>query len=479
MKIVSYCIFVVLFLICAMGSGLAQSATTSPVDEAFPIGDYDTSYLRLPAADLNSISNQPVDLSGVTLVFPEGATTSREALTSGIAGADSSVDNSANVSDAAPSSAGRGDTDTPNPEGNIDGLDTLPTFAGAFAGQAGVSQGRVFPFIMIGNHPLVGGTTVIPAKINEVSLQLLNADGTVNMNVPFTFSDLVEDSPNFEEANYASGRHIQFADAVQRAEFFHRMEENWHTELRHQVVDRTTMRIPRFVNVVFPGGVIKPVQAYYVKTASNGNQYIIVLDLLFQGLLFNQAVNEITANNFSTKALNMSLFPNTFLFSINAQGQPAGCCVLGFHTYISKLNTVPQPRWVFQYASWTSPGIFRGGVQDVTPLSHETSEAFNDPFVNNITPLWQFPNVPANLRFCQGNLETGDPVEVLPVSTVDIKLRERHEVFTYHPQTEALLQWFEMGKTSNAIDGAFSFPNEASLPHSALPCPPLPPPPPH
>jgi hypothetical protein len=34
----------------------------------------------------------------------------------------------------------------------------------------------------------------------------------------------------------------------------------------------------------------------------------------------------------------------------------------------------------------------------------------------------------------------------------------------YHPQTEALLQWFEMGTTSDAIGGAFSYPNTTALP---------------
>jgi hypothetical protein len=28
-------------------------------------------------------------------------------------------------------------------------------------------------------------------------------------------------------------------------------------------------------------------------------------------------------------------------------------------------------------------------------------------------------------------------------------------ILTFHPQTEVLLQWFEMGATSNAIGGAF------------------------
>jgi hypothetical protein len=76
----------------------------------------------------------------------------------------------------------------------------------------------------------------------------------------------------------------------------------------------------------------------------------------------------------------------------------------------------------------------------VTALSHETSEALNDPFGNNIVPTWQFPGLPG---VCQANLETGDPVEVLPTATVPIFIKEKGRVFQYHPQIEALLQWFE------------------------------------
>ncbi len=35
--------------------------------------------------------------------------------------------------------------------------------------------------------------------------------------------------------------------------------------------------------------------------------------------------------------------------------------------------------------------------------------------------------------------------------------------FTYHPQTEAMLQWFESNHTSDAIDGAYSYPDETVL----------------
>ena len=101
-------------------------------------------------------------------------------------------------------------------------------------------------------------------------------------------------------------------------------------------------------------------------------------------------------------------------------------------------------------------------------LSHEISESFNDPFVNNIVPRWQFPGEPGA---CQGNLETGDPIEVLKNGTVASPIRTAASIFVYHPQTEALLQWFEELTPSNALDGAYSYPDTTALTAPATHCP--------
>jgi hypothetical protein len=369
-----------------------------------------------------------------------------------------------------------GSADTRPNVPTIAGLDTVATFDGAFFAQAGpASTGiRLFRFTMMGNDPHGGDTTLIPAPIEAVSLTLLNADGTVFKNVPFApFEDLFLDSPNFEEHDYRSGGGIQYADAIHRAQFFHIMGKDWHTTLRPRVVNRVTLTVPRFVNVQFPDGTIHSVRAYFTGTAADGSTFVLMLNLLFNFFFDNVVVNDINAGNFTTRGLNMTLFPNTFLFSLNLQNPnvPGGCCVLGFHTFFVDTSAIPQPRWITQYASWISPGLFGGGFQDVTALSHETSEAFADPFVDNVTPSWQFPGQPANSKVCQGNLEEGDPIEVLPNATIPIMLKESHVVFTYHPQNIPLLQWFEMGAKSDAVDGAFSFPDETVLPHSAIPCP--------
>jgi hypothetical protein len=358
-------------------------------------------------------------------------------------------------------------------QSNIDGVITLATFDGAFVAQAGPSAGRDFRFTMIGNDPRLGGTTVFPANISEVTWQLLNADGTVNNTVSFApFDNLTLESPNFEPLDYRSGHNIEYADAIHRAQFFNVMRKDWHSLLMPKVVDHVTITVPFFVNVQLSNGTIVQARSYFTGKAADGNTFVLMLSPLFNFFFDNLAVNEINLGNFTTNGLNTTMTPNTFLFSLNANNPnvPGGCCTLGFHTFFRD-GAFPESRWVSQFASWISPGIFGGGFQDVTALSHETSEAFGDPFGNNATPNWQFPGQPPTSKVCQSNLEEGDPIEVLANATTPINVKERGFNFTYHPQNIPLLQWFEMGATSNAIDGAFSFPDETVLPHSAVPCP--------
>lgn len=449
-----------LFLLLAILALMTISSVGQTINNPTP------GYLRATPLSLDAtagpVSNLSVISSGTVLKFPTGAQTSAAALS--INTNPGNADNADGGTGAGPQAASH--LQGALPGGNIFGLTTVPTFQGAFF------KGRQFNFTMIGNHPLAGETTVIPAQITSVSLRLLNADGTVNLDVSNApFEELTLDSPNFERSNYKSGRHLQFGDAVQRAEFFNMMDRDWHTVLSPRLVDRQTTSIPPTVLVDVGGPQPVPVPGYIIVNRGKPNQFIAVLDLLFSELNFNTTVTEILAGNYTSDAMTINIYPNTFLFSIDDQGQIAGCCTLGFHTFVASNEPTTQERWVSVFASWTSPGIFGGGTQDITPLSHEISEALNDPFVNNPTPSWQFPGVPANAKICQSGLETGDPVEVIAPSVVPVTIRDDGRKFTYHPQTEALLQWFEMGATSNAIDGAFSFPDETALTKSALPCP--------
>lgn len=447
-----------LFSLAALSFGQAVGLSAAGAPNANP------SFAQLPPIDVTSV---PLGSPG-TLTFD--ATTGAV-----ISGASGNAAITANTSAAAQTT----NDDfffvfNPMPDkSNVDGLNTLATFDGSFATQAGPDQGKQFRFTMMGNDPRTGGTTLIPAQIDEVSLQLLNADGSVFKTVPFApFEQGTLESPNFEPLNYRSGFHTEYADAVHRAQFFKTMRPDWHTLILPNVVNRVTITVPFFVNIQLSDGSIIQARSYFTGTAGDGSTFVLMLSPLFNFFFDNEVVNEINAGNFTTNAMNMTMFPNTYLFSLNTSNPnvPGSCCVLGFHTYFRDGN-VPQDRWVTQYASWISPGLFGAGFQDVTALSHETAEAFGDPFIDNKTSLWQFPGVPANAKVCQGNLEEGDPIEVLANATTPLQVKEPGFSFTYHPQVIPLLQWFEMGPTSSAIDGTFSFPDETVLTQSALPCP--------
>jgi hypothetical protein len=347
--------------------------------------------------------------------------------------------------------------------GGVPNVISVPNFTRSFT-----FGGTTFPYTMLGNDPSLGHITTVPTKIVAVSLQLLNADGTVFDTVnaaPFVVPTL--NSPDFQRFKYEHdatagipAESTQFTDAVQRAEFASSMDKNWHTELAPQVVDSISITVPKFVTVISGG---HPVQAinYVSGLAADGQRFVLMLNLFFNqqlGVIMN---NEIDAGNATTDAINLPLFPNTYLFSFN-RANPlvrGSCCTLGFHTYFTD-GASPEHRWITDYASFISPGIFGGGFNDVTAISHEIAETFNDPFVNNATPVWQFPGEPG---VCQGNLETGDPVEVLANATFPVTLKVAGVPTTYHPQTEALLQWFAQTVPSDALHGAYSYPDLTAL----------------
>jgi len=332
---------------------------------------------------------------------------------------------------------------------------SVPTFGASF-----ISRGNTWQLNMMGTSPWDGASTTIPANIVAVSLRLQNADLVTFTNVsvaPFLTPAL--NSPNFQRANYSTGAGIQFGDAVQRAEFWHKMKAGWHTNLHPAtVVHSVTITVPRFMTVDV-NGFKTQVQTYFSEKATDGRTAVFLLDQFFNQQIFNVVANEINAGRFSTNALNIALFPNTFIFSLNAQGGVGSCCTLGFHTFFTDSGVPKESRWIFAFASWISPGVFTG-FQDVTALSHEISESLNDPFVDNQVPAWQFPGEPGT---CQDNLETGDPVEVLANPSFPVHVSG----VTYHPQTEALLQWFEQKSTSTAINSAYIFPNTKTLTRGA------------
>lgn len=347
------------------------------------------------------------------------------------------------------------------------GIDSIKTFSGDFrvpgVGPTGSPQRR-WLYTIAGSRPELGGTTTFNAPIVPVSLDLLDYDGSVRVvnghKLHYSaepFVDATLNSPIFQTADYTSSDiPTQFSDSVQRAEFYNVMQTDWHTLFKPSVKATRTMSIPR--------------GAYYFALNSDGSccAFVLVDIDVFSSRLFPPSTNDVStpvgtaehAGDITTKDVATFLFPNTFLY---LRHNPNNCCVLGFHTYDYEPgdagNGFREKRFVLNYSSWISPGLFGPGFEDVTALSHEITESLNDPFVGSdgvhgITPWWLSQN-----GNCQDDFEVGDVIEGLPDSTTAIKLGGR----SYHPQNEALLQWFEFQSPSTALGGAYSYPNQSVL----------------
>lgn len=346
----------------------------------------------------------------------------------------------------------------------IPSIDSIPNWNGQFFADGLDSNGNPnnhWYFNTVGNPPQLGGTTTINAPIVPVTLHLMLPDGSFIVHDVTPDVGLTVNSPVFQNSTYTSSSvPTQFTDAVQRAEYFNRAKADWHTLLKPSVKTTRVMTIPA--------------DKYFVLPNKDGSIRLVLIDAdTFINLLFPTVATDTStiigaaenAGEMTTKDITTVLFPDTVLYV----GNPNNCCIGGFHTYDFEPGNVSngnvEKRYVVNFSGYLQPGIFRQGTADVTPLSHEIAETFNDPFVtsdgiHNITPWW----VSANGQ-CQNDIETGDVIEGLPGQVYPITLNGT----TYHPQNEALLQWFEFMPASDAFGGAYSYPDTTILTKPSAP----------
>ncbi len=356
----------------------------------------------------------------------------------------------------------------------VPGIDSLKNWTGSFTEPGFDGNGNpqsVWPYAMVGRAPQQGGKITLPAPVIPVIVDLLDANGKVAISqsgIPLTFDPrpqvkLVLQSPIFEKWPYTTGR-TQWTDAIFREEFLNRVPgddrggdedcdqgSGWHNLLDPDVKKVQRMQIPFGF-------------WFYGLNADGSLAFALVDENAFSNALFPPTfpIDNTTvigaaelAGDMTTKDVTTLLFNNVYLY----QGDVSNCCVLGFHTYdfepgIPSNGNLPR-LYVFNYASYIGTGLFTGGFEDITALSHELSELFNDPFVDNATPWYLSPS-----GLCQNNLETGDAIEGLS-SNVTFSIQKHGR--TYHPQNIPLFQWFAFESPSSSANGAYSFPDETTL----------------
>ncbi|HET6840671.1 MAG TPA: hypothetical protein VFK06_03170 [Candidatus Angelobacter sp.] len=336
---------------------------------------------------------------------------------------------------------------------------SIPTFNSSFT-----FGGQTFPFTMAGHAPQAGGTTMIPTTMVTMSFffdEFVDQNGNNITIDAAAISDEIKNSPLFEKSPFSTGN-TQFNDAIQRAEFFNIInrdgdnngDNSWHTLL-------TTPK------TLIPVTVEVPVGAAVLFQATDGN-ILALIDINF----ISSQLNTLLQTEGVTVDTTPIFLTRNAVYGDFVGGNPVDCCIGGFH---SAFETKQSGNKIFvqTFAFATSldsdlssmifgdPALFA----DVNALSHEVSELINDPFANNITPNYQLPGAPPGA--CQNVLETGDVVENLPNDSVAITV----DGFTYHPQTEGLLQWFEGQSPSTAIGGAYSYPDTTKLVAPFTPCP--------
>lgn len=381
----------------------------------------------------------------------------------------------------------------------VSGLDSVVNFSGQFnapgIGPDGLAR-DTWIFNTLGNPPKAGGTTTINAPIVPVSLDLRNADGSpryvrlvngkaITCGTPsepgckrlfFNATPFVEpalESPVFSNTNYTSSPvPTQFADAVSRAEY-QGAAADWHTLLAPSVKTPRTMVLTQDKTCGTGHGKGGHCNYLYAVNGDGSCCFFVLLDAnAFVNNLFPAPTTTFpppantpmgaaeAAGEITTKDVSTFFFPPAYLYV----GNPSQCCIGGFHTFDVEPGDAGNghlPRaFVMAYATWDQPIFVDPTVLDVTGLSHEISEIYNDPFVafdgvHDVTPWWLSAN-----GQCQNVLEDGDVIEGLPRQVFPITMPNG---FTYHPQNEALLQWFEFQSPSSALNGAYSYPDITTL----------------
>jgi hypothetical protein len=236
----------------------------------------------------------------------------------------------------------------------------------------------------------------------------------------------------FQKSDYITG-YQQFTDGILRAEF-PQFAAGWHTVLSPSVAATLDLTAP-------PGSV-------KVFRSKSGK---LLADILHDGLIDDPIFQMISDGAFP---------PEQYVIFVTYNGLEHDA--FGYHSAVFRQQKSEE--LVLTYTSWLEDvdDLFFIPSPDAATLSHEVAETVHDAFLGNLvskTLLWGDPFF--HNQCFQNFIEVGDAVEDAPAR---IQLHEQVVGFdknahVYTLQNEALLQWFERKDPSDALAGAYSFPD--------------------
>lgn len=282
----------------------------------------------------------------------------------------------------------------------------LPTWTGSFS-----YRGRTYPYRMVGTNPTVAATSTVPVSITPIKLVL--ADGSYYY--PTGAVTSTTGSALFHNATFKTGT-TQYGDAIQRGEFWSRLNP-----AAHSLLGGPTVQPLLTLNVPAADG--------YVMYAPDGTPYFAVdISWLDANLRARAAV--VPANT-----LPVYLTAQTYLYQ--GSGAPG---IGGYHSAVA--NSTGQH--TYAYASWVTGDYYGPSAANLAALSHEVAEWFNDPYINNVVPQWSVGGEPQ--YGCSNRLEVGDPLvgTVWPINGLNF-------------QDETYLSWFARQAPSIGYGGTYTF----------------------
>ncbi len=286
------------------------------------------------------------------------------------------------------------------------------------------AEGNTYTFSMVGTNPASGSkTTTVPVTI--VPLKLVFTGGKTFDGTPQVAQ--TTGSPLFQNAPFISGT-TQYGDAIARAEFWNYVSTK--STNYHVLVGTPTVANTLTINVPATDG--------EVTTDTSTGKLIGLININW----FDPKLQtELTALHFTPNMLPMFISHNVYL----TEGTPVltNCCIGGYHNAVTNSAGLQTYLW----STEADAGVQGGFGEDVSALSHELLEWFNDPFTNNVVPNWISPIAPQ--YGCNNLLEVGDPL-VGVVFTVS-------GFSSDHLQDVAFYNWFARQSPSKAINGLYTY----------------------